>query len=493
MRNKYIILLFVLISVRLNAQQVGMYSHYFYKPMIYNPAFTGTDDATNIMVISRSQWTDFRNAPQLNILTLDGTILENKAGLGASVISDKKGLTNRTSGNLFYSYKLKINDETHLLLGASAGVVNQQINFNNALVENNNDPTLFSSNEQKTTFDANAGLGFVWKNLQFGAAVPQLIGNKVNYVDNSNIRSYYSQVRHYMGSLKYKIFISEEKGISVTPLALVRFVPNTPFQYDGNINFDWQNKFWIGATYKSDYAVGANVGFCIHKQLYLGYSYDFIIGSISKYAGTSHELMVNFKFGKNKKSNSEPVVVEEEKQEAHKLENEEYVKRMDSLQKQVQLSNEKINELSKKLEQQQQQTINSNQTTNNQGANNNSNNQATNQNQNTEAVQNNNSKVLDSGVWFVSNESKDFTDEKNKNPEPAFYVVVGTFYYKDLAQAEAKRFMDKGFQPKIIFFEPKKYNYIFIGKYMNKEDAIKKAKELQSAGIKDSWVQLIVD
>lgn len=210
--------------------------------------------------------------------------------------------------------------------------------------------------------------------------------------------------------------------------------------------------------------------------------------------------MVNFKFGKNKKTNSEPIV--EEKKEEKKLENDDYVKRIDSLQNQVQLSNQKINELAKKIEQQQQQQTNSNQqVTNNQQQNTNNAQQKTsnqnanndNQNQNTAAVQNNSSKALDSGVWFVSNEAKDFTDEKNKNPEPAFYVVVGTFYYKDLAQAEAKRIADRGFQTKIIYFEPKKFNYIYLGKFSNKESAIQKAKELQSAGFKDSWVQLIVD
>ncbi len=497
MKYKFIILTLFVFSVQLNAQQIGMYSHYFYKPMIYNPAFTGSDEATNVMVISRSQWTDFRNSPQLNILTVDGSILENKAGFGAQLISDKKGLTNRTSGNLFYSYKLKLSDDAIILFGVSAGIVNQRINYFDALVENNTDPTLFSSNEQKTTFDANAGLGFNWKGLQFGAAVPQIIGNKINYVDNTNVRAYYSQARHYMGSLKYKFFISKEKGISITPLALVRFVPNTPFQYDGNINFDWQNKFWIGATYKSDYAVGANAGFCIHKQLYVGYSYDFIIGNIAKYAGTSHEIMVNLKFGKNKKTNTEPIV--EEKKEEKKLENETYVKRIDSLQNQVQLSNQKINELAKKIERQQLNQASNSQITPIEIKTNPVitspplNQNIDTQNQNTAAVESNSSKVNEEGIWLVANEARDFFDDKNKNPEGAFYVVVGTFTYRDLAIAEAKRYVEKGYQATWIYFEPKKYNYVYVAKYLSKAVALKKAKEMQALGIKDAWIQFIIE
>jgi type IX secretion system PorP/SprF family membrane protein len=151
---------------------------------------------------------------------------------------------------------------------------------------------LFTDSQRKTVLNANAGLLLIWKGLDFGVAVPQLIGNKINYVDNSNVRGIYTQARHFMSSLKYKFFISKEKGISIAPQALVRFVPNTPFQYDGNIHFDWQDKFWIGATYKSDYAIGANVGFCIYKQLSFGYSYDFSISRFNTYSSGGHELVL---------------------------------------------------------------------------------------------------------------------------------------------------------------------------------------------------------
>lgn len=489
MVKKLFISILLLHALSSDAQQIGMYSHYFIKPMVYNPAFTGADDATNVMVVSRSQWLDIRNSPQLNIITANGNFMNDKAGLGIIVVSDKKGLTNRTSGALNYSYKLKFNDETALFLGISMGVINHQINFNNALVENGSDPTLFSNSEQKTTFDANAGFAFIWKGLTFGAAVPQLIGNRINYVDNQNTRAYYTHARHYLGSLGYKFNLSKDKGISITPMGLVRFVPNTPIQYDGSLMFDWQNKFWIGGTYKSDYAVGANAGFCIHKQLYVGYSYDFIIGSIGKYSGTAHELMVNFKFGKNKKKDENP---ETQQNKPIVTNNPSYDKKIDSLQNKVKENEAKIEELSKKIEQ-QNETIAKNQQSQINTQSNTSQSSENNQNQNTTAVQSNSSKVQEEGVWLISNEAKDFTDERNKNPEPAFYVVVGTFYYKDLAEAERKRISERGFQAKVIYFSPKQYNYIYIGKYMNKQDAIKKAKELQVSGIKDAWVQLIVE
>ena len=448
--------------------------------MVYNPAFTGTSDATNAMIISRAQWADFKGAPQLNVFTLDGNLDNKKVGLGVQLTSDRKGLTNRIGGDISYSYRLNINDDMHLQFGLSLGVIQQTVDFNKAVTETANDPTLFTDSQSKTILDANAGLAFVWKGLEFGAAVPQLIGNKVNFVDTSNVRGYYTQARHYMMSLKYKFFINKEKGLSISPQGLVRFVPNAPFQYDGNINFDWQDKFWVGATYKSDYAVGANVGFCVHKALYVGYSYDFIIGNIGKYSGMAHEIMVNFKFGKNKKEEAAEVKTDKD------LENAAYVKRMDSLQTQLKESQDKLQALSDKLDaqakQQQQAQTNTNQQVPN------------NENQNAQVSQNNQNKVVENGVLFITSETQEFKDLGNAHPPKGFYVVIGTFYYRDLAVAEAQRFVDKGYKTTDwVYSGPKNYNYIFMFKVTTKEEALEKLKVAQAAGVKDAWIQELIE
>ncbi len=347
MKKGFIIISIVFCAIIANAQQIGMYSHYFYNPLVYNPAFTGSGGAVNAMLISRSQWNDFKGAPKLTVFTLDGSLIPKKVGLGLSLINDRKGISDRTGGYLSYSYRININADMHVSLGLSLGIINQTLDFTKVFVENTSDPILFADLQRKTTFDGNAGLVFVWKDVELGAAVPQIIGNKVNYVDNYNVRAYYTQSRHYMASLKYKYFIAKEKGISIAPQGLVRFVANTPFQYDGNINLDWNSKFWVGATYKSDYAVAANVGFCLHKQLFLGYSYDFIIGNIGKYSGMSQEILIHFKFGERKKTEVVAETKPVEKNEPSK--NADYEKLIESMQGQLNESEKKIKELDDKI------------------------------------------------------------------------------------------------------------------------------------------------
>src|ERR1700757_3557449 len=114
MRKIYFIFSFILFASFLHAQQVGMYNHYFFKPMIYNPAFTGNGDEMQATVISRAQWTGFQNAPQLNIFALDGRVKEKKIGLGVMLISDRKGINHRTGGNILYSYRINFSEDAHL-------------------------------------------------------------------------------------------------------------------------------------------------------------------------------------------------------------------------------------------------------------------------------------------------------------------------------------------------------------------------------------------
>jgi type IX secretion system PorP/SprF family membrane protein len=506
---KRIAYIFLIVSASLNAQQVEMFGHSFFKPMLFNPAFTGKDDATNVMVLSRMQWSDFNGAPQLNIASADGAILDKKVGLGIALMSDKKGLTSRTGGEVFYSYRLNINDVTHLRFGVSVGVVEHTVDYSKAIVESGNDLTLFNDRQSKAVFNGNAGLALVWKDLEFGVAVPQIIGNKVNYVDTSNVRATYSQVRHYMGSLKYSLAISREKGMFIVPNAIVRFVPNAPLQYDGGLNFLWADKFWIGGAYKSDYAVAANVGFIVHKQLSVGYSYDFIIGTIGKYSGMAHELMIDFKFGKKKED-----APEKEKD----LRNAMYERQMDSLSDELEISqtkqkqlNDKVDQLSRQMDQlktqQQNQSQNQAPVNNNQQVipQNNNNNQQTqspprnNQNQpsgnqNANVADESQNKRFENGALIVTGKTSEFQNDGGAHPPKGYYVVIGTYFYRDLAEAETKRFVAKGYQTTDwVYSGPKSYNYIFMFKTKTKEEAMEKLKVARDAGVKDAWIQEIDD
>ncbi|MES2131389.1 MAG: type IX secretion system membrane protein PorP/SprF [Bacteroidota bacterium] len=288
----------ILIAIQAQSQQIVMFDHYFFKPMVYNPAYTGNDSCLNIMLINHTQWTGFKGGPQYNIANFDGNFINKNTGLGVTLISDRKGINSRFGGNISYSYKLKFKNRIYLRLGLSAGIVNQSIDYSKIQTESANDPSLFANVQSKTTFDVNGGLAFVCKDFELGISAPQIANNKIGYDANNNSKTYYTQNRQYVSSLKYNFLVSKEKNVMVAPLALIRYMPNTPLQYTGNVTIDWKNKLWLGVSYKNNYAVGINAGVVLFKQLSVGYNYDYITGNLNKYAGLSHEIMLSFKFHK---------------------------------------------------------------------------------------------------------------------------------------------------------------------------------------------------
>jgi type IX secretion system PorP/SprF family membrane protein len=474
--------------IPLLAQQIGIVNHSFYKPMLYNPAFTGDGDGANVLLIHRTQWADFKGAPQFNMLMLDKNFMHKKVGLGLELINDKKGINNRMEGNLFYSYRVNIGDNTHLSFGLSLGIIDQAVDYSKAVVENTTDVTLFSASQHKTTYDGNVGFVFVSKGLELGASAPHLFGNKINYIDNSNAHTYYAQARHYMGSLKYKFYLSKEKEISVAPLGLLRFIPNAPLQYDGNLTANWNNKFWIGATYHSEYAVAANVGFCIHKQFSVGYSYEIITGRIGQYSGISHEIMLNIKFGNTKKPEPpkpaaqdsvktetkapeiKPVRKESPKVETKKSETKSETKtenkfdyvayrqhQLDSLEKL------KLNPARKD------------------------------KNQNSQALQYSDNKTMYKTVWIATNKILEFKDASNQS-QTGYYVIVGSFLHRNNATNFVQHLIGEGFRSANWMYSSfTNYNYVFIKRLNTKEEAFKEANKAKVAGYDDVWIQLIIE
>ena len=61
------------------------------------------------------------------------------------------------------------------------------IDYSKIIVKDANDLSLFSQSQSKTAFDANAGILFNYKKLKIGVSVPQLLGNKISYIDSYNM------------------------------------------------------------------------------------------------------------------------------------------------------------------------------------------------------------------------------------------------------------------------------------------------------------------
>lgn len=438
------------------AQQLPFSSQYYTNMFSTNPAYTGYSENTRAFLSHRSQWIGMAGAPQTTYLTVDGPIEAKNIGLGIKLFSDNTDITGRTGAMANYSYKLKINDDNLLFIGLGAGVINNKIDFTKVHVRDTEDPVLFNTIQSKTVFSADFGLLYTWKkNLELGFAMPQVIGNKIKYKDENGKSTNYMLARTYQGTVKYTFNVDEEKGMTAYPMIMVRGSQGSMVQYDINAVFDWRRIGWVGVTYHSNYAVAASLGLR-YKNLAVGFAYDFNIGKVKKYVGSSSEFLLSYTFGGSRKSDDESAKVDDGKDAAvdaaiAKLKND-----SDSTKAEMERLRAELEKLKKG-------------STSSTGS-------------------GERQESLTEQLMRVAS-SNDFVDDNGMSLGAGFYVVIGTFSNK----ANANKFKDaniiKGYsETQIIQNHKTKVYYVFVKQTQKQEDAEAEQKKYK-AEYPDVWIQ----
>lgn len=493
-----VVLLATAFSFVAKAQQIPAYHHYFLNGMVYNPAATGYYTSTNAFFMRSQRNMDFEGGNIVNALTVDGSLFENKLGLGISLYSDVMGASSGAGGNISASYKIKFSEESYMRFGVAAGGEDHRINFNQAIVKDPNDKQLNNGNPgRKFVANASAGLLFQIKKLQIGVSVPQLLGLKSDFKalinDGSSNGGSYTFERHFVGQLRYDFSLGEKLGLTLSPFAMAKYIPGAPFQYDGGLVVDFRDFVWINGTYKSGYAVTAAIGFKIKKSICIGYAYDVVMNSTKSYAGINQEILVGYRFpvkgGDNSKEKKE---LEEARKENERLQQELLVKQsqndsiaaldrknraeaadkyskketeMSEMEKTKNDSINKLNELlSKKNEVRPENTV-----------------------KNDVVPPKNDPPVIDNSQ--IKRSENDYFVELDQSDSPqGLYVVFGAFSKDEGAQEQLNRYKKDFPEARMIINRRNGYKYI-VFKYANRpEPVFEVLNKAKSQGLNKAWI-----
>src|SRR6056300_1291304 len=286
-------------SWTVQAQQLPLVSNYLNTAHLFNPAFSGLDGKTEITVLNRRQWTDIQGAPETQFMAFNGNREDLKFGYSGYAFNDVTDIVSRSGFYGSYAWHVKFSDENSLSLGMGAGYVNNTINVGGIRVQDEMDPVLFRQlNTGK--FDLNFGFNLRFGDFSFGAAVPNLLAPAVDLSDNFNSPFAYQYQRHYVVNTQYDVDM--QKGLmTLSPYVTVRANEVTIPQVDAGLMFNHKEYFFIGAAYRSSYAVTANTGVHLTENITMGYAYDFSLNTYGFALGNSHEFMLRYSFGESKK------------------------------------------------------------------------------------------------------------------------------------------------------------------------------------------------
>lgn len=272
------------ISLASHAQLDPLYNQYLFNQGMINPAYNGAYDVLSATAISRVQWAGIDGAPRTNTLNIGTSIVNNKVGLGFTLLNDNFGVNNNTEIQLSYSYKLMWRNKV-LAMGLQTGIINYKYDYSKVDYEFIDDPLIVGAEDNSTQENFGFGLWMMSDTYAFGISVPRILD--VTIEDGMSESTRYK--KHYYISAAY--LFDQLLAVKFKPSVLVRSVDGTT-SLDLNAQFLLNEILWVGASFRNFDAAGLNAQIEINDQFRAGYSFELPVNTVQLGGFGTHEFMV---------------------------------------------------------------------------------------------------------------------------------------------------------------------------------------------------------
>ena len=300
MRKLFILLCVVTCTASLTAQQEDQFTQFMYYKMGYNPGAAGSDGATTITALVRSQWIGLDGAPETQLVNFSMPLLNQRIGVGGSIVRSTIGFSERYAADAVYAYRIPMGRGT-LGIGVQASVRLFRLNFRQArgVQPINMDNAVPAGIRSQYTPNFGAGVYYNSDVFYIGFSIPRLLQNNIDLSDEEGTIS--RELRHFyaMGGLNLKV--SDE--IRLQPQVLLKYVKNAPFDADVNVNALFMDRFTAGFSYRiggsKENGLGESLavllGAEVTENIMFGVSYDATLSELRNYSSGTVEGVFRYR------------------------------------------------------------------------------------------------------------------------------------------------------------------------------------------------------
>jgi type IX secretion system PorP/SprF family membrane protein len=318
---KKFLLFILIISVRTaTAQQIPQFTQYVFNNYLLNPAVSGIESYTDLKMGHRNQWTGLDGAPVTSYISINAPIgrnfIEGDAtgfsaqngvnpssrlytqnyqaaephhGVGAMILTDKAGPITQTNVAATYAYHLGLTSRMNLSVGVMGGFNRITLNTQDITLTDPNDPAITNgANNSQWKPDIGAGVWLYSSNYFVGLSARQLLPQ--NYYFGTSRTTGSPTVPHFYLTAGVKLFMTDE--ITFMPSVMIKRTSPVPLTYDVNGKFNFNDKFWIGGSYRRNDAASVLAGFNLSSLINVGYSYDITTSALNTVSRGTHEIVI---------------------------------------------------------------------------------------------------------------------------------------------------------------------------------------------------------
>lgn len=284
------ILACTVIAARSQSEQIFTFN--MFNQMNFNPAVAGSKEVLDAGAIYRNQWWSGIDGSPKNVNVYGHMpFAKYTSGIGVNVISDKIGLDRIFSLGLNYAYRIKLNENSKISLGIGGRFENARADWADANEGvNGSDPDVGSSEASNSTFNVGPGAYYYNKKFYLGLSIPRLLANSLYDTKNE----FSGKVNTYFLQTGFTLPLSQ--NVDMLPNVQVRYNPNSPFDFDANLNFLFNDALMLGAMYRFEDSVDGLVVYHFKSGLRLGLAFDYTLSDLQKATTGSFEVMAGYTF-----------------------------------------------------------------------------------------------------------------------------------------------------------------------------------------------------
>lgn len=147
------------------------------------------------------------------------------------------------------------------------------------------------------SFTPNIGIGAYYKRGDFYISVgtPRMLST-ARAKEKNGIVSAARDRMHFYSSIGYAFLVNKNNNIKLEPSVFTRNIIGAPASIDFNTMLNFNNKFDIGATYRTGNSFAAIAQLTIIKKIVMGFSYEVFSKPELTNTGDSLEFMVSYQF-----------------------------------------------------------------------------------------------------------------------------------------------------------------------------------------------------
>ncbi len=282
-------LMIFLISHTGKAQYDPLYNQYNFDQLMINPAYTGVHDVFSISVISRIQWVNINGAPITNTLTVNTSIGNNKAGIGAILINDRFGVSNNMEFYLTYGYKINFGRGS-LSAGIQGGIMSYKYDYSKLNLEFQDDPAFLPPDENISQPNFGMGLWYQTENYYAGISMPRILELDV---EKDSITSNRYRPQYYLSGGG---MITLNPSLKVKVYGLIRFINGAPANIDIGGNLLIRELIWAGVLIRDLDALAFMGQIELSDRIRLGLSVELPTTKLVTTSYGTYEVMLVMDF-----------------------------------------------------------------------------------------------------------------------------------------------------------------------------------------------------